>query len=190
MSALNDIAASAVARWSDPDTQPLFKGRLIDSDFFDDDGNFTGNIDGGCACAQGDILLHSGFSPQDLRTMGQIKADEETARLLGISITHAILLRSVNDSEDGCPQDVLTNPEKILGPHAPKILGFWLHLDRMTSEQWRDARDARAARAARDVAYAAVAEIAGAKWLPEHERGEFVFLPMFGFPNPDALVAA
>lgn len=31
---------------------------------------------------------------------------------------------------------------------------------------------------------AATAEIAGAKWLPKHRRGELVYLPRFGFGSP------
>jgi hypothetical protein len=244
---LNDAAREAVARWTDPARRPLFKGMLIDKG--DVDGAAPGEPGGPCMCAQGDVLFHNGFTPDDLRAMQQSRADEETARLLGISISHAILLRQVNDGEDGCPQDVLTHPEKVLGPNARGILAFWLHIDRMTADQWRaaraawdardardaraawdardardaraawdardaraaraawdarDARDARAARAARaawaawdaraawaaaNIAYAALAEIGGARWLPEHERGELVFLPMFGFASVEELLA-
>jgi hypothetical protein len=232
---LNDAARDAVARWSDPARRPLFKGKLIDRD--GDKGGAPGSPDGPCMCAQGDVLFHNGFSPDDLRAMSQVRADAETARLLGISISHAILLRHVNDSEDGCPQDVLSDPARILGPNAHAILALWLHFDRMTADQWndamdawaaRDARDAWAARAARaawdaraawaaraawdaraawaawdawdawaawdawdarDVTFCAVTEAAGAKWMPEHERGELVFLPMFGFTSLDELLA-
>nr|MBA3577456.1 hypothetical protein [Sphingomonas sp.] len=48
------------------------------------------------------------------RDADQDDADKEAAKLLDISIAHAILLRSVNDKADGAPSVVLTNPEKIL----------------------------------------------------------------------------
>lgn len=115
--------ANIVERWSGLE-RPLFKGKLIDKD--------------GCKCAQGDVLSCAGYSDADLRSMEQSKADKETARILGISRTHAVLLRQVNDSQGGCPQLVLSHPEGIIGNKAPILLAFWLHLDSMDSA----ARDA------------------------------------------------
>ena len=90
--------ATMTARWSGLE-RPLFKGKLIDND--------------GCKCAQGDVLFCAGYTDEQLRKMKQSKADTETARVLGISRTHAVLLRQVNDKVDGAPQLVLTNPEQI-----------------------------------------------------------------------------
>ncbi|MEA3034233.1 MAG: hypothetical protein QOH86_2249 [Sphingomonadales bacterium] len=203
---LTPAARDALARWSDPERRPLFKGRLFDREAWASAGGGGAGVASGCACAQGDVLLHNGFGPDDLMAMDQLRADEEVAKLLGISVTHSILLRQVNDSADGCPQDVLSNPEKLLGAQAPVILAFWRHLDRMTDQQWRAARAARAAWAARaaraaraawaawaawaarDIVYCVLAEIAGTKWRPEHEQGEYVFLPMFGFADPQAVL--
>jgi hypothetical protein len=203
---LNDAATEAVARWTDPARRPLFKGRLIDDS--NDKGGAPGTPDGPCMCAQGDILIHNGFTPDDLRKMAQARADAVTAELLGISISHAILLRNVNDKDTGNPQDVLTNPENVLGVGASAILALWFHFDRMTAEDWQKARDARAAwaaraaRAARDardawdardaraVAFCAVVECSGTKWMPEHETGTFIFLPVFGFADPAAVIAS
>jgi hypothetical protein len=109
--------ANMVERWSGLE-RPLFKGKLIDND--------------GCKCAQGDVLSCAGFSDDELRRMDQAKADKETARILGISTTHAVILRLVNDQDDGAPQIVLSNPAKILGDQAPLLLAFWCHLDRMS----------------------------------------------------------
>src|SRR5882757_1927279 len=99
-----------VERWKGLE-RPLFRGKLIDAD--------------GCKCAQGDVLSCAGFSDEDLRKMEQDFADTETARVLGISRTHAIWLRTVNDSIGGAPQIVLSNPEELVGPNAPILLAFW-----------------------------------------------------------------
>lgn len=115
-----------VARWSDPSRRPLFKGQLID---ISPDGTV-------CRCAQGDILHLAGWSDERLAQANQFEADAAVAALLGISRTHSVLLRHINDSADGCPQDVLTAPERVLGPHAHLVLAFWRHLDTMTEDDW------------------------------------------------------
>ena len=157
--------------------RPLFKGKLID-----------GGDDDVCYCAQGWILHWSGWSDDRLRSVEQKEADEAVAKQLGISTAHSILLRQVNDSKEGCPQDVLTAPEKVLGDQAHRVLAFWRRLDAMTPDDWKKVIDARyaaggAARyAAGDAArYAAWAsnEIQGAAVLKEQGRTPF-FLPMFG----------
>jgi hypothetical protein len=125
-----------VQRWTDPKSRPLFKGSLIDET--------------GCKCAQGDVLSCSGWTDNQLRDMTQQVADAEVAKILGISRAHAVLLRHVNDAKDGCPQDVLSTPEKILGEQADKVLAFWRRLDEMTAKDWRRVDDAWAAADVRD----------------------------------------
>ena len=137
---------SMVQRWTDPKARPLFRGSLIDDD--------------GCKCAQGDVLACAGWTDGQLRGLSQDKADMEVAKVLGISTAHAVLLRRVNDKKDGCPQDVLAAPEKILGDQAGNLLAFWLHLDRMTGDDWE--KVAAAGAAARDAAGAAAWDAAGA----------------------------
>ena len=138
-----------VERWSGL-SRPLFKGKLID--------------DYGCKCAQGDVLACAGFTDAQLRTMTQTKADAEVARILGISQTHAVLLRNVNDTVGGAPQLVLSDPVQILGDKAPLLLAFWLHLDKMTAAAWDAARSA-AGDAARSAARSAAWDAAGdAAW--------------------------
>ena len=135
-------------RWSGLE-RPLFKGMLIDTD--------------GCCCAQGDVLRLSGRSDDELRDMDQTIADREVARLLGISVAHSVLLRHVNDRQDGCPQDVLLHPERVLGDQAKRVLAFWQRIDFMTPEQWLTAREAAgltAREAARETAWAAARETA------------------------------
>jgi hypothetical protein len=210
---MNPAIETLVAKWAEPGGVP-FKGELISND--------------GCMCAQGQALHYvGGWSPLKLRNVEQSFADRETARLLDISVAHAVLLRRVNDSEPGAPSVVLTDPAKVLGDQAETVLAFWRHLDRMTAEQWdaawaaagattgaaawATARDA-ALDAAWDAALAAAGattgatavaapmaaawaaagaanEIQGARIL--RERGQpFTFLPMFGFPDPEAVLAA
>jgi hypothetical protein len=181
-----------LARW--PSDIP-FKGELISDD--------------GCMCAQGQVLHYiGGMSPNDLRSIEQTEADRKTAELLGISRAHAVLLRRVNDSMPGAPTCVLTEPEKVLGDQARRVLAFWWYLDAMTAEDWRKVEAAGAAAwaaawaegdAAWDAAWAAGAaagaagaaagatnEIQGAAVM--RDRGEpFYFLPMFGFNSPEEI---
>jgi hypothetical protein len=118
-----------LANW--PTDIPM-KGNLIDSD--------------GCMCAQGQVLHYiGGMTPDDLRRIEQAEADRKTAELLGISTAHAVLLRQVNDSMPGAPTCVLTEPEKVLGDQAQRVLAFWRHLDRMTEGDWLKVNAARAA---------------------------------------------
>lgn len=201
-------------RWDSGDGKP-YKGSLIDWSAYNGDGSEP-PADIGCMCAQGQVLhLMGGWEPRRLHDVGQGDADRETAELLNISIAHSILLRNVNDSVDGAPSIVLTNPEKVVGDQASKLLDFWWHLDQMTDEQWAatwaatwDAARAAtwaAARAAtwdaardatrdatwdatRDAAGNAASEIQGAKLLIEQGK-PFFFLPMFGFASPDDIPA-
>jgi hypothetical protein len=86
--------------------------------------------------------------------MAQSKADTETARILGISRTHSVLLRKVDDSQGGCPQLVLSRPEEVLGAKATILLAFWLYIDSMTAAAWSAAGEA-AGEAALDAAWSA-----------------------------------
>ena len=187
-----------VAKWAEPDGIP-YKGKLISED--------------GCMCAQGQALHYiGGWTDDRLRRVGQVEADVETAKLLGISRAHVVLLRKVNDGQPGAPSVVLTDPAKVLGDQAETILAFWRHLDRMTTTQraaaraasWDAARDASwaaagdaAGAAARAAARAASWDAAGAAGACSEIQGAaimrqkgqpFYFLPMFGFADPDAVL--
>jgi hypothetical protein len=125
-----------IARWNSGKGKP-YKGNLIDWDAYNGDGTTTPD-DIGCMCAQGQVLhLLGGWSPDRLRNAAQRDADRETAELLGISVAHAILLRRINDSVDGAPAIVLSDPGKILGDRAETVLAFWRHIDRMTGLDWQ-----------------------------------------------------
>jgi hypothetical protein len=100
-----------------------FKGKLVSND--------------GCMCAQGQALhFLKGLSVDELRCIHQDSADKQVAELLGISNTHSVLLRSVNDTQEGAPSSVIRNPEQVLGDQAEALLAFWWHLDRMTPAAW------------------------------------------------------
>ena len=113
--------------------------------------------DGSCMCAQGQALYFlDKFNSNDLRNINQATADKRVAELFGISRAHSVLLRIVNDRQDGAPSSVIRNPEQVLGDQAHVVLAFWRHLDRMTAKDW----DAVGV-AARDAAWYAARDAAG-----------------------------
>lgn len=160
--------AELIARWNTDEGKP-YKGRLIDMNAYEHAPD-----DIGCMCAQGQVLhLVGGWSVDRLNKVRQQAADAETAKLLNISRAHAALLRIVNDSLDGAPSVVLTDPGKVLGDQWSKLLDFWCHLDGMTYGQWAAARDAAGASS----------EVQGAEVMRAKEASLF-FLPTFGFADP------
>ncbi|MGK2908776.1 MAG: hypothetical protein ACSLE1_03105 [Sphingobium sp.] len=152
---MTQTISDLIARWDSPEGHP-YKGSLIDMRAYDADPE---NI--GCMCAQGQVLhLIGGMEPRAIHNTAQAEADRLAADLLKISRAHAVLLRSVNDSMDGAPSIVLTDPGKVLGDQWSKLLDFWWHLDQMTPAQWAAAGVA-AGVAARDAARAAARDAAG-----------------------------
>ena len=135
-----------INRWNTDEGKP-YKGILIDMDAYNEDPTNPG-----CMCAQGQAMhLIGGWTPERLNFLGQSDADIETAKLLGISRAHAVLLRITNDKADGAPAVVLTDPGAILGDQWSKLLDFWWHLDGMSAAA-RAAASAAARDAARDAA--------------------------------------
>jgi hypothetical protein len=170
---------------------------------------FKGSLvsdDGSCMCAQGQALhFLDKYSASDLRNINQATADKKVAELFGISRAHSVLLRIVNDGQDGAPASVIRNPEQVLGNQAHVVLAFWRYLDRMTAEDWDAAGDAAQA-AAGDAAQAAAqaAGDAGAAWDAAWDAAaatneiqgaavmrangqSFFFLPLFGFADPESV---
>jgi hypothetical protein len=195
---------------------------------------FKGSLvskDGSCMCAQGQALhFLDGVTSAALRDYTQAAADKRVAELFGISRAHSVLLRIVNDRQDGAPTSVIRNPEQVLGDQSHVVLAFWRHLDQMDDKNraaaraaawaaawaaagdaawaaawaaagaaagaaaraaaWDAARDA-AGDAARDAAWAAAGasnEIQGAAVM--RAKGQaFYFLPLFGFADPEAVMA-
>jgi hypothetical protein len=118
---------------------------------------FKGSLvsdDGSCMCAQGQALhFIGGLTVEELRHVDQAAADKRVAELFGISRAHSVLLRIINDKQQGAPSSVIRNPEQILGDQAQVVLAFWRHLDHMTPAAWA---------AAGEAAWAAAGEAAGA----------------------------
>ncbi len=178
---MNTAAETLLAFWEDPRNIP-FKNSLISSEPPKD-----GKAPTTCMCAQGQVLYKiGGYSEEQLRNTEQSKADQEVARLLGISVAHSVLLRRINDGQPGAPSDVLTNPKKYIGKNYRAVLNFWWFMDGLTADQWKEvARRYRAldyaagsaawyaARdAARDAAWSATWELIGGIDNP-------VFVPLF-----------
>ena len=107
-----------------------FKGQLVSDD-------------GSCMCAQGQALhFLDGLTVDELRNIDQAIADKRVAEIFDISLAHSILLRIVNDRQEGAPSSVIRNPEKVLGNHAQVVLAFWRHLDCMTPAAWKKVKQA------------------------------------------------
>src|SRR5271166_4326916 len=183
-----------VARWNDPAARPLFQGRLING--------------GGRNTVHGDVLRVCGsWTDEEIRNTSQKRADRVVAKLLGISVTHAVLLRHVGDSAGGRPQDVLAHPELILGDQAPRVLEFWRRLDKPGAAALDADLDEefKAWDVATDAAYKAAGPAASlvsrATWTTGIVTGatfeiqgaalldKFFFLPLFGISDPAELDA-
>ena len=123
-----------------------------------------------------------------------------------------------NDTEDGAPSVVIRNPEKVIGDQAHILLAFWRHLDRMSPDDWitldsawasteasaLDSSWASAEDSARDISWASAGDSAGdSSWASAGATNEiqgaavmrakglpFFFLPLFGFADPEAVLAA
>jgi hypothetical protein len=122
-----------IDRWQTDKGKP-YKGTLIDMDAYNADPSNPG-----CMCAQGQVLHYAGWEAYSLDNFRQDDADSEVAKLLNISISHAVLLRIVNDRADGAPAVVLTDPGAVLGDQWSKVLDFWWHLDTLTGAAWKAA---------------------------------------------------
>ena len=178
-------------------TTPATVNELLD--YWPGNIPFKGSLvseDGSCMCAQGQALhFLDKLNPSDLRMISQADADKRVAELFGISRAHSVLLRIVNDCHDGAPTSVIRNPEQVLGDQAHVVLAFWRRLDQMNPAAWEAAGEA-----ARVAAWVAAGEAAWVAAKASHEiqgaavmraNGQpFFFLPLFGFADPEAVMAA
>jgi hypothetical protein len=103
-------------------------------------------------CAQSEaIMLSKGMGVMDFRALwgglttsgnlfDRVNLDKITAKTLGISVIHSILLRRFNDLSSLNPAIVLNEPERVLGDNWDKVLEFWHFIDSLTGGQWKDLR--------------------------------------------------
>jgi hypothetical protein len=69
--------------------------------------------------------------------------------------------------------EVLTNPESVLGPNAPKVLEFWRHIDGLSKQEKKEINDRYCALddyvrwSAIDAAYVAAIEVVGREFSNE-----------------------
>jgi hypothetical protein len=78
-------------------------------------------------------FLTGGFHPGSVPNLDKI-----TAKALGISVVHSVLLRRFNDLSSQIPAIVLNEPEKVLGRNWDKVLEFWHFIDSLTQGQWKE----------------------------------------------------
>jgi hypothetical protein len=127
---MNPNQQTIIDFWNNERNIP-FKGKLIS-----EEAPAEGQPPTTCMCAQGQVLhLIGGKTVEEIKSLYQDMADEEVAKLLGISVAHSKLLRIVNDDREGSPQDVLSNPEKYLGPNWETVLRWWLYYESLTYDQ-------------------------------------------------------
>jgi hypothetical protein len=129
---MNPNQQTIIDFWNNERNIPI-KGRLIS-----EEPPAEGQPPTTCMSAHGQVLhLIGGKTVEELKDMMQDSADEEVAKLLGISVRHSRLLRDVNYYRDraGSPQDVLSNPGKYLGPNWETVLRWWLYKESLTDEQ-------------------------------------------------------
>ena len=146
MNKINEL----IAHWNTDEGKP-YKGKIINRDSYAE-GDLS------CMCAQGQVLhVVGGWDVERLSSIQQADADKETAKLLNISLAHAVLLRNTNDKIDGAPAIVLTDPAKVIGDQWSKLLDFWWHMDTLDADGWAkvDAAWDAAWATARDAAWAA-----------------------------------
>lgn len=125
--------AELIGRWDTGEGKP-YKGRLFDFGSYDGDGEPPLS----CMCAQGQVLhVAAGHEPEWFRDRDQAAADLEVANLLNISRAHSILLRNINDRQDGAPSITLTDPEKVLGSQWSKLLDFWWMFHCFDGKAWK-----------------------------------------------------
>jgi hypothetical protein len=154
---LNSAAKKIVSYWKNSRVIP-FKRKLISKD---DNGNV-------CMCAQGQVLhIVGGYTEKQLFEMETNISDKETARILGISLSHSVFLRMINDTCEGSPQDVLSNPAKYLGPNWEDVLNFWIYIVTLSDEEKEEMRqcylalDENMRDSAWDVAWNSAEEVVG-----------------------------
>ena len=80
-------------------------------------------------------FLAGEFSPGSVPNLDKI-----TAKALGISVVHSVLLRRFNDLSSQSPAIVLNEPEKVLGRNWGRVLEFWHFIDSLQG-QWKELQE-------------------------------------------------
>lgn len=98
-------------------------------------------------CAQSEAVMEAlGVGHLDLKALiannpSLPYLDKTAAKVLGISETHATLLRVVNDYAEVNPGVVLKNVQAVLGSKWREVLRFWRYLDNLSMEEWENIKD-------------------------------------------------
>jgi hypothetical protein len=120
-------------KWSQPDGMPGKGYELVREER------------GLSPCAQSEaIMLSKGMGVMDFQAFRMGAADRllvnnpslsaTTAKTLGISVIHSILLRRFNDLSSLSPAIVLNEPERVLGENWDKVLEFWYFLSALSRD--------------------------------------------------------
>lgn len=113
-------------KWSQPDGLPGKGYEVVRED------------NGLSPCAQSEaVMLSKGMGVMDFEAFlkgslsgyGNVNLDKFTAKTLGISTVHSVLLRRFNDLSSLNPAIVLNQPERVLGKNWDRVLEFWHFID-------------------------------------------------------------
>jgi hypothetical protein len=216
---MNEVIESAVSRWTDPERRPLFKGSLVDeTGCMCAQGDILHHELGWSieklrateqAAADQEVAKALGISIGHAILLRNIndQADgapqtvlTEPAKVLGDQ-AHIVLAfwwhmdqmtAEQWDAAWDAARAAARDAARAAARDAARAAAWHTAWDAARAAAWHAARDAaRAAawHAARDAAAYACAEIQGARLLREQGK-EFYFLPMFGFADPEAVLAA
>lgn len=128
----NKLINKLSEKWSQPDGLPGKGYEVVRED------------NGLSPCAQSEaVMLSKGMGVMDfeaflkgsLSSYGSVNLDKFTAKTLGISTVHSVLLRRFNDLSSLNPAIVLNQPERVLGKNWDRVLEFWHFIDSISQEQ-------------------------------------------------------
>lgn len=124
-----NLVAKLTEKWSQPEGMPGKGYELVREE------------NGLSPCAQSEaIMLSKSIGIMDFQALwkGGLNLDKITAKTLGISVIHSVLLRRFNDLSSQSPAIVLNEPEKVLGNNWDKVLEFWHFIDSLTQGQLKE----------------------------------------------------
>lgn len=103
-------------------------------------------------CAQSEaVMLSKGMGVMDFEAFlkGSLSSyenqglnlDKFTAKTLGISTVHSVLLRRFNDLSSLNPAIALTQPERVLGKNWDRVLEFWHFIDSISQGKLNELKE-------------------------------------------------